>query len=247
MKYVVTVMMLLLVPGVGAAAPASSIGRTVVLDPGHNGANSRNTSRINRLVDIGTKKKACNTTGTTSLGGLAEAQYNWDVAMRTKALLEDAGVTVVLTRQSNEGWGPCIDERARIANDNHAAALISIHADGGPSGGRGFAVLRPKLVRGLTDNTVGPSATLASMLVKSMADKTGTTPSTYLGSKGIVVSSDYGTLNLSKVPAVIVETANMRNAKDSALVGTNTFQQNVAEAITAATLEFLAASPPSVG
>ena len=62
-----------------------------------------------------------------------------------------------------------------------------------------------------------------------------------------MVSSDYGTLNLSKVPAVIVETANMRNAKDSALVSTNTFQQNVAEAITAATLEFLAASPPSAG
>ncbi len=243
MKYVV-VMMMLLLPGLGAVAPRSQI---VVLDPGHNGQNFRNTSKINRLVDIGTKKKACNTTGTTSLNGLAEAQYNWDVALLTKARLEDAGITVVLTRQSNDGWGPCIDERARIANDNHAAALISIHADGGPSGGRGFAVLRPKLVKGLTNNTVGPSATLASMLVKSMADKTGTSPSTYLGSKGIVVSSDYGTLNLSKVPAVIVETANMRNTKDSALVSTDTFQQNVAEAIAGATLEFLAASPQSAG
>ncbi len=246
MKYVVMVMMLLWA-GTGSAAPVSPTGRTVVLDPGHNGANFRNTSKINRLVDIGTKKKACNTTGTTSLGGLAEAQYNWDVALRTKGLLEDAGVTVVLTRQSNDGWGPCIDERARIANDNHAAALISIHADGGPASGRGFAVLRPKLVKGLTDNTVGPSATLASMLVKSMADTTGTAPSTYLGSKGIVVSSDYGTLNLSKVPAVIVETANMRNAKDSTLVSTDTFQKSVAEAITAATLEFLNAFPQSAG
>ena len=242
MKYVVTVMMLLW-SGAAAAAPAATPrGQTVVLDPGHNGQNFRNAAKINRLVDIGTKKKACNTTGTTSLGGLAEAQYNWDVALLTKARLEDAGVTVVLTRPSNDGWGPCIDERARIANDNHAAALISIHADGGPASGRGFAVLRPKLVKGLTDNTVGPSATLASMLVKSMADTTGTAPSTYLGSKGIVVSSDYGTLNLSKVPAVIVETANMRSAKDSALVSTQAFQENVAEAITEATLEFLAAS-----
>ena len=59
---------------------------------------------------------------------------------------------VVLTRTSNAGWGPCITERAAIGNRAHADAAISIHADGGPASGRGFHVIYPPSIRGLTDD-----------------------------------------------------------------------------------------------
>jgi N-acetylmuramoyl-L-alanine amidase len=218
------------------AAPSSP---TVVLDPGHNGQNYRNTSKINRLVDIGTKRKACNTTGTVSLDGTTEAAYNLSVALRTKQLLEDAGVTVVLTRSSNDGWGPCIDDRARTANDVHATALISIHADGGPPSGRGFVVIHPRKAKGLANQAVDSSAELARLLVVSLSDRTRTSPSTYLGRNGLLASSDYGTLNLAQVPSVIVETANMRNRTDSELVGSPEFQDAVAESIATAVVTFL--------
>ena len=108
-------------------------GRVIVLDPGHNGGNFRASRTINRLVPIGQGvRKACDTTGTATAGGYTEAAYNWDVAKRTLRILENRGARVVLTRKDNHSVGPCIDERARIANRAHADLRVSIHADGGP-------------------------------------------------------------------------------------------------------------------
>jgi N-acetylmuramoyl-L-alanine amidase len=106
----------------------------VVLDPGHNGQNHAHPDKINRLVDIGNGTKACNTTGTATVDGYPEARFNWEVARLARTVLEQLGATVVMTRQDNDGWGPCIDERARTGNEAGAAeAVISIHADGGPN------------------------------------------------------------------------------------------------------------------
>ena len=55
--------------------------------------------------------------------------------MRTRRVLRAAARRVVLTRKDNRSVGPCIDERARIANRARADAKVSIHADGGPPSG----------------------------------------------------------------------------------------------------------------
>ena len=86
-------------------------------------------------------RKACDTTGTSTNDGISEAWYDFDVAVRLVRILRSEGARVVLTRKSNDGVGPCIDERAAIGNRAHADAAISIHADGGPPGGRGFDVI----------------------------------------------------------------------------------------------------------
>ena len=49
----------------------------------------------------------------------------------------------MLTRRSNDGVGPCVTTRSQIINRAHANVAIDIHADGGPPGGRGFAILEP--------------------------------------------------------------------------------------------------------
>ena len=85
--------------------------------------------------------KACDTTGTQTDAGYAEAAFNWDVSLRLRALLLAQGARVVLTRSSNTGVGPCVNVRAAIGNRAHADAVISIHADGGPADGRGFQVI----------------------------------------------------------------------------------------------------------
>ena len=99
-------------------------GRTVVIDPGHNGANWSHPAEINRLVDAGGFRKACDTTGTSTADGYTEAAYNLDVAQRLARILRRDGANVVLTRTSNDGVGPCIDERAAIGNRAHADAAI---------------------------------------------------------------------------------------------------------------------------
>ena len=209
-----------------------------MIDPGHNGRNAANARKINRLVDIGTKKKACNTVGASTNAGLSEASYNFDLSLRVKRALEQAGVRVVLTRLDNDGWGPCIDERAAIANRAGAAAMVSIHADGGPPNGRGFFVITPRLVRGLTDATVAPSRRLAESLRASITAGAVMPTSTYFGSHGLATSDQYGTLNLAKVPTAILETGNMRNTTDAKLLASDAWRDQMAEAIAAGIVAF---------
>ncbi len=210
------------------------------IDPGHNGANAQHISEIDRLVWIGNGTKACNTVGTSTDAGYPEHAFNWDVATRVVAKLRAAGATVVLTRPNDSGWGPCIDQRAAIANGAHAAAAVSIHADGGPSGGRGFHVIEPALIPGLNAANIAPSARLGSALRDAVRAGSSFPTSTYAGSNGIVVSSIYGGLNLAKVPAVFIECANMRNATDAALLVQPAVRDRLASAIVAGIAAYLA-------
>src|SRR5207253_7958125 len=84
-------------------------GKTIVIDPGHNGANWSHAAEINRLVNAGGFMKACDTTGTSTGDGYSEAAYNLDVARRLARILRAAGAHVVLTRTTNDGVGPCIN------------------------------------------------------------------------------------------------------------------------------------------
>ena len=217
-------------PAAAAAGPLD--GKTVVLDPGHNGANAGAAAAINRLVSIGKgARKACDTTGTATDGGYAEAAYTWDVALRARRVLRRRGATVVLTRADNRSVGPCIDERARIANSARADAKVSIHADGGPASGRGFHVIEPARITGLTDDIFGASHRLALDLRSAFRAATGEPYADYVGARGIARRSDLGGLRLSDVPGVFLETGNMRNARDAARMQRATYRLSVARGI----------------
>lgn len=211
----------------------------MAIDPGHNGANGSHPAEINRKVDIGTGTKECDTTGTATAGGYSESAFNFDVALRMRDLLEAAGVTVVLTRSDDAGVGPCINERARIGNHANADAAVSIHADGGPAGERGFHVIRPTSIAGLTDAIAEPSARLAEVMRDTYAAQTAIPTSTYLGTDGIDARGDLGGLNLSKVPKVFVECGNLRNAADVAILTDADGRQRIAAAIATALLQYL--------
>ncbi|MBA3364233.1 MAG: N-acetylmuramoyl-L-alanine amidase [Actinobacteria bacterium] len=224
-----------------AVSPASLRGKTIVIDPGHNGLNYRHSSEINRLVGAGTLRKACDTTGAETASGYTEAAFNFDVALRVAAILRRSGARVVLTRRSNAGWGPCITQRAAIGNRARAAAAVSIHADGGPSSGRGFHVIYPPSLRGLTDDIAAASRRLALTMRRAYL-ATGVPYATYLGGQGLSVRSDLGGLNLSDVPKVFIETGNMRNATDARLQTSAGFRQRAAQAIASGLATFVSRS-----
>ena len=74
-----------LMPAAGRAGtqPLPLAGRTILVDPGHNGGNATHPAAINRLVPAGGFRKACDTTGTaTNDGRLTEAAFTFDVARR---------------------------------------------------------------------------------------------------------------------------------------------------------------------
>ena len=202
-------------------------GKVIVIDPGHNGANWSHPTTINRTVDAGGFRKACDTTGTATDGGYSEAAYNFDVAQRLARILRAAGATVVMTRNSNDGVGPCINERAAIGNRAHADAAISIHADGGPPTGRGFEVIYLR------------SRRLALAIRDAFRHGTNEPYATYVGADGLDVRHDLGGLNLSTVPKVFIETLNMRNATDARLAGSPAYRQREAIAIARGLERFL--------
>jgi N-acetylmuramoyl-L-alanine amidase len=215
-------------------------GQTVVLDPGHNGGNASHPKRINRQVDIGQgMRKACDTTGTATASGYAESAYTLTVARESARILRRHGAKVVLTRDDDAGVGPCITRRARIGNREQADAAVSIHADGGPSGGRGFHVIRPTRIDGLTDDIVRPSRRLGRALRAAYEERTGLPRATYLGGAGLVARGDLGGLRLSDVPKVFIETANMRNAADARKVESRRFRKRIARGIAEGVIDFL--------
>jgi N-acetylmuramoyl-L-alanine amidase len=224
----------------GASGPHAPLaGKTVAIDPGHNGGNATHPAQINRLVPAGGFMKACDTTGTETDSGFSEAQFNLDVALKVARILRSEGARVVLTRTTNTGIGPCVNERAAIGNRAHANVAISIHADGFSSWGRGFQVLRPGLVRGYTRRIVMPSARLARILRNRMERESGLTPSDYAGHDGIVVRTDLGGLNLSKVPMVFLECGNMKNPHDSTLQTSSRWRGRLARVVAGALRAYL--------
>jgi N-acetylmuramoyl-L-alanine amidase len=219
-------------------------GLTVAIDPGHDGGNGSDPQFINQLISNGNSTESCDTSGSSTDAGYPEHAFNFDVATRAEALLVAEGATVVMTRTTDDGVGPCVNVRAAIGNDAQAAAAISIHADGGPPGGLGYTVIEPAPVVGpISNNTaiVAPSAQLGADVDSAFGAATTEPVSTYDGQGGIDVRNDLGGLNLSTVPKVLIECANMRNASDAALIETPQWRQQAAQGITDGITTFLVA------
>ena len=84
--------------------------QTVIIDPGHGGAD----------------------TGVRGDGGAEEKQLALDVARRLRGLLEARlGLRVVLTRDDDRALG--LDERAAVANNSKGDLFLSLHANGAPT------------------------------------------------------------------------------------------------------------------
>ncbi|MGA5042960.1 N-acetylmuramoyl-L-alanine amidase [Streptomyces arboris] len=208
-------------------------GKTVVIDPGHNPRNREHTKEINEQVDIGTGSKECDTTGTSTNAGYAEARFTLDVSHRLRELLQAQGARVLLTHDDDRPFGPCIDERARIGNEAKADAVVSVHADGSAVGNRGFHVILPAAVKGGgadTSKIVKSSADLGARIAGHFVRATGSAPSNYIGGgTGLDTRDDLGGLNLSTVPKVFVECGNMRDPKDAALLTDASWRQKAAQ------------------
>ncbi|WP_433699543.1 N-acetylmuramoyl-L-alanine amidase [Nocardiopsis sp. CA-288880] len=205
--------------------------RVVVIDPGHNGGNASAPGEINALVPAGPAEKACDTVGAETGDGYPEHEFNWELSLLVKERLEADGATVLLTREDDEGVGPCIDERAGIGNEAEADAALSIHADGGPESGRGFHVIMPGEVDGFTEEIVEPSRLLAEDVRRAYLEGSDIPYADYLADEGLDERTDLGGLNMSTVPKVFLEAGNMRNPEDAELLSDPAWRERAADSI----------------
>jgi N-acetylmuramoyl-L-alanine amidase len=222
-----------------SALQGSLTGKVIVLDPGHNGGNAKHPEIINRRVNVLTGYKPCNTTGTATDDGYSEHAFNWDVANRLAKTLRAKGAKVILTRNSDNGVGPCVDERAKIANRAHANATLSIHADGASAKDHGFHVIEPAVIKGYNEKVVPVSRRLGTDIRDAFHQGTGIPYANYVGKNGLNVRDDLGGLNLAKVPAVFIECGNMRNPGDAAKMKSPQGRQQMADALSQGFVTFL--------
>ena len=226
-------------PGSSSARTVFS-GVTIGIDPGHNGRNASDPSYLNHQIWNGREQEACDTTGTETNGGYPEWRFTFRVSSYLAADLRKAGAHVVMTHTTANGVGPCVDRRARIIDAARAAVAIDIHADGGPPGGRGFAVLEPVPDR-VNNNVVAASRAYARDVRRAFL-RTGMPLSTYDGINGLQPRDDLAGLNLTTVPKVLIECGNMRNATDAAMLTSPSFQHRAARALMSSMAAFLTKS-----
>jgi N-acetylmuramoyl-L-alanine amidase len=221
-----------------AHATSSIAGKVVFLDPGHNGAND---ASINRQVVNGRGgTKECQTSGTSTNGGYPEHSFNWDTVLRIREQLSQLGVRTALSRGNDNALGPCVDQRAAMANALHPDAVVSIHADGGPPDGRGFHVnySNPPL----NEAQAGPAVRFAQVMRDQLV-ASGMQPSTYRGTDGLYGRADLAGLNLGQYPSILIEMGNMKHAEEAAVLTSADGRTRYAAAVTRGIAAYLSSTP----
>lgn len=221
------------------AEPGSVAGMIVFLDPGHNGANDANMTRQVPTGRGGTKD--CQASGTNTDDGYPEHTFTWDTTLRIRAALNKLGVRTAMSRGNDDAVGPCVDERAAMANALQPNAVVSIHGDGGPATGRGFHILYSSPP--LNAAQAGPSVQFARMMRDQLA-ASGIPPSTYIGTDGLNPRADIAGLNLAQYPSILVELGNMKNPVDSGLMESPEGRQKYADAVVKGIVAYLQTQPP---
>ncbi|MGY4103662.1 N-acetylmuramoyl-L-alanine amidase [Nocardia sp. R16R-3T] len=230
------------------ASPDAStklVGKTIFLDPGHQGPN--HAENLAKQVSDGRGgTKDCQTTGMTTVNGVPEHTINWKVAELVRAALQGLGAKVVLSRQDDSGWGGCIDERAQAANASGADVAVSIHADGAPAQDRGFHLIVPQLPipNSKADQVQSGRGLAATTAVRDAYLDAGFPAANYAGAQdGLQTRADVAGPALTTVPDVFVEMGNGANAEDAALLESPEGQVKHALAITTGLVGFLLGAP----
>ena len=205
---------------VAPAAPAAGplAGRVIVIDPGHQLGNHNYPRQINppgpgRRVPQALQHHRHGYERRLPGGDLRDPGGQ---ALRDRLRRLGAEVRMTRTRNRQDLWGPCVDDRGRAGNRAPADLKVSIHGDGSTvSGARGFHVIRPTSRAGWTDDISRPSRRLALAVRAGLRDRGLRVANYTAGGDGLDARGDLGTLNLSDVPTVMVELGNMRNARDA--------------------------------
>ncbi len=228
-----------LTASVAHAAPANIAGMIVFLDPGHNGANDASMTKQVPTGRGGTKD--CQTSGTSTESGFPEHTFNWDTVLLIRQELTQLGVRTAMSRGNDDQVGPCVDERAAMANALQPNAIVSIHADGGPATGRGFHVNYSSPP--LNAAQAGPAVQFARIMRDQIA-ASGIPAANYISSDGLYGRADLAGLNLAQYPSILVEMGNMKNPVDSALMESQDGRQKYADAVVKGIAAYLATLPP---
>ena len=227
------------------ALPAAGPGRqaappVVAIDPGHDLRANPDTEPIGPGSSTLKIKDGGGTHGVVT--GAREAELNLRVSLRLRALLQQAGVRVVMTRTRTAATSMGNIARARIANRVGAALFLRVHADGSTDrSARGTHTLYPALRRGWTDDVYRQSRRAARLVQTELVQSLG------FPDRGLQERSDFTGFNWADVPVILVELGFMTNAAEDRLLATAAYQRRAASGLCLGALRFLGRSSAACG
>lgn len=196
---------------------SESVRFTVVIDAGHGG------------IDGGV-------VGIES--GVKESDINLDLSRRLGRCFEDAGFTVVMTRETEAGlYGTAtagykkrdMQKRSEIINRSDPTLVISVHQNF-------FSMRSRRGAQVFFRETNERSKTLACLIQASLNEMPE------CARKSDPLKGDYYILNCNDFPSVIVECGFLSNAEDEALLLSDDYRDKVAAAIAAGAFSYLSSA-----
>ena len=177
----------------------------IILDAGHGGSDGGTQADGNR-------------------SNVIEKDVNLAVVLRMKALLEDLGVEVLLTREADETLS--LDERVGIANSIEADLYVSIHCnyyedDASISGLECYYYEESDSGKQYAEKILEKIEDSGKVETRNAKE------------------SEFYVLKRTKVPAVLVELGYLSNAKDCQLLIEDKYQENLANELVEGILEAL--------
>ena len=185
-------------------------GRTIVLDPGHGGS------------DPG---------GHVDGAPINDAEVGYAVAVRLRTLLEQAGATVVMTREAlPSNQKVFMTERIEMNNQLEPDIFVSIH---GNKAGTGVTK-----VTGAETYTYNGKIYSQQYLSVNLAEKICAGLKVSTNQKSVTKTKNLYVLRMNNHPAVLVECGYLDNPNDLKLLATEAYQQKLAEGIYQGVVEY---------
>lgn len=154
-------------------------------------------------------------------GTYKEQEFAWDMGQRVKALLEEQGVGVILTRAADTK--PSLTERAQVSNKTGADCLVSLHSNA--EGGSGWGSARGLMAYTSAGPDYAPRNVLAGDIIDRMKEAgvlVRSTPLAYNIDLTVLVKTD--------APACLIEYGFHTNREDVELLKDSAYRDTLAEA-----------------